>query len=210
MAIKFDIHSINNAAGEDKQQPFVKLLPEKALTAEEIAQRIERACTVTQSDIVAVLSALSRLAASELSEKGSFHLPAIGYFTLQAVAHPTDAVPTEKLEGSHVGVRNIKFQPERTLLSKVKDQAKFARLKGTTQSMPYEEAELRQKITAYLTSGEGILTSKAMRLHFGLSSYMAAKWLAHFVSTGFLRKLGSKHAPVYVSSSIISKSENKK
>ena len=198
MAIKFDIHSINNAAGEDKQQPFVKLLPAKAISDEEIAQRIEQACTVTQSDIVAVLSALSRLAAEELSEKGAFHLPAIGYFTLQAATHDTDNVPVEKLKGNYIGVRNIKFQPEQTWLNKVRSHAKFARLKGTTQSMSYEEDELRQKMSAFLTSGDGTITCKAMRFHFGLSQYMATKWLAHFVSTGFLRKLGSKHAPIYV------------
>lgn len=198
MAIKFDIHSIPNAAGKGTPQAFVRLLPEQKLSLDELADRIQRSSTVTRADILAVLSDLRQVATEQLSSRGSFYLPEIGYFTLQAATHPTEAVPVERLKGDFISVRNIKFRPEQRFLQQVRQRTHFVRLKGSTLSADYSEAELRQKISDYLAQGDGTLTAKALRLHFGLSRYKTEKWLEYFVSTGFLKKTGSRHSPVYL------------
>ena len=38
---------------------------------------------------------------------------------------------------------------------------------------------------------------RIMRIHFGLTPYMAQKWLNHFCEKGIMVKEGTQHAPIY-------------
>ena len=71
MAIKIDIHSIANANGTGTPQPFVKMIPEPARTAEELEEEIQRNCTLTRSDVRAVLTALHDIVGRDLAERGT-------------------------------------------------------------------------------------------------------------------------------------------
>lgn len=197
MAIKFDIRSIQNAVGKGEERKFVKLLPQKPITTDEITEAIEYACTATRGDVMQVLMQLRSIAVRELSERGAFYLPQIGYFTLQADTHTTEKVTTEQMRGNFVGVRNIKFRPERSFLQTVRKETRFTRRQGGMPQQTYDEATLLAKVTDYLHAHDNILTNRVIREVFGLSYYAAQKWLAHFVDTGVLKKVGTRHAPVY-------------
>ena len=53
-----------------------------------------------------------------------------------------------------------------------------------------------EKIKEYLQKNRYI-TTRIMRIHFGLTPYMAQKWLNHFCEKGIMVKEGTQHAPIY-------------
>ena len=52
------------------------------------------------------------------------------------------------------------------------------------------------KIKEYLQENRYI-TTRIMRIHFGLTPYMAQKWLTHFCEKDIMVKEGTQHAPIY-------------
>lgn len=181
MAIKIDIHSIENAQGSGTKQSFVRLIPQPARTAEELEEAIQQSCTLTRSDIRAVLTSLRDVIGHDLAERGTFHLPQIGYLTLRlANNYPKDADIT-KLKGNYVGVRGIRFRPEEKLLQEVRHAARFSRLDGTTVSRQWTADALRADLTAYLRTAR-FVTCRTLQQRYHLTRYTAARWLRQFTA----------------------------
>ena len=197
MSIKIDVHTISNAQGEGVERIFPKVMRQSVLTEHELAREIEHTCTVTESDILAVLTALSSAAKRELSEKGCFYLPRIGYFALSAHFDPDFKGTADDAKGSDVTVCNINFRPESRFLRGVKEHVRFTRSKTTTVSRKYSEEEMEALLDNYFAEQEE-LTIRTMQRAFGLSNYMAKKWTALLLEKGYLRKVGSDKAPTYV------------
>lgn len=197
MAIKIDIHSIENAQGSGTKQSFVRLIPQLARTAEEIEEYIQQSCTLTRSDIRAVLTSLREVISRDLAERGTFHLPQIGYLSLRLQNnYPKDADIT-KLKGNYVGVRYIRFRPEASLLHEVQHNARFSRLDGTTMSRQWTAGGLRTDLTAYLRT-EHYITCRTMQERYRLTRYTATRWLRQFVDEGILQRQGPRNSPLYV------------
>lgn len=55
MAIRYEIHTIENAQGTGKERLYIQLKNAKAMTADELESAIENACSVTKGDVKAVL-----------------------------------------------------------------------------------------------------------------------------------------------------------
>lgn len=197
MAIKIDIHTIKNAQGQGEDRDFVKVLPQPTRTPEELEQEIQHNCTLTAADIRAMLTSLRDIVARDLAERGAFHIPEIGYLSLQVVNnYPKDA-DMAKLKGNHVGVRNVLFMPEASLLTKVRHDACFQRLKGTTQSRQWAEEDLRDAVMSYLDSHQYITVS-TLRQEFQLSDYMARQCLRRLVDDGLLARQGARNSYFYM------------
>lgn len=199
MAIKIDIHTIKNAEGQGENRDYVKVLPQPVRTPQELEQEIQHSCTLTPSDIRAVLTSLRDIVARDLAERGAFHIPEIGYLSLQVTnSYPKDA-DMSKLKGNYVGVRNVLFRPEASLLRQVRHDARFQRLKGTTKSRQWTEAELRKAITNYLGS-HPYITVRILRQELQLSDYLARQCLRRLVDDGLLTCQGSRNSYFYVKS----------
>lgn len=197
MAIKIDIHTIKNAAGKGEDLDFVKVLPQPTRTPEELEQEIQHSCTLTASDIRAVLTSLRDIAARDMAERGAFHIPEIGYLSLQVASkYPKDA-EMAKLKGNHVGVRNLLFRPEASLLNKVRHDARFQRLKGTTQSRQWPEEELRDAVMDYLGK-HPYITVSILRQEFQLSDYIARQCLHQLTDDGQLIRQGARNSYFYM------------
>lgn len=111
MTIKMDVHSIANAGGGGAELRYVKLLPAPVRSRAQLKEAISHRCTLTGSDVEAVLSALRDAALEDLSQRGRFYLPEIGYLTVSASVKLPRGVTVEKVKGNYVGVRNIRFRP---------------------------------------------------------------------------------------------------
>lgn len=72
----------------------------------------------------------------------------------------------------------------------------FIRSEYTTQSSQYTEEKLLEKIKEYLEENR-FITTRALRLLFGLTQYTAQKWLKHFCEKGIMVKDGTRHSPIY-------------
>ena len=197
MTIKMDVHSIANAGGGGAELRYVKLLPAPVRSRAQLKEAISHRCTLTGSDVEAVLSALRDAALEDLSQRGRFYLPEIGYLTVSASVKLPRGVTVEKVKGNYVGVRNIRFRPERRLLVEIRRKARFERLKGTTVSCRYTAAEMETELKACLAQRH-FISRRVMQQWFSLTAYSARKWLRHFVDAGLIERTGLRNAPVYV------------
>lgn len=196
MAIKYEIQKLKNAQGKGDERRFVRIYEQEPMTADELQTQIQDNCSLTKSDVVATLKALSELMKQELASGRRFYLPDIGYFKLSVDLSMSENTLTDKIRADNISVRNIKFRPNSVMLRHVKTKARFERSCSATISRQYTEEELQTRLRAYLNT-HACLTRRDLERDFGLRQGMALKWLRHFTETGILRKEGVRTAPVY-------------
>lgn len=196
MEINYEIHSIENSQGNGEKRVYIQLRNNKALTVDELANEIQASCTVTPSDVKAVMTEMCHIAIRELSAGNRFYLPEIGYLSLAVGNTPPSQKPDGKITGKDVFLRNINFKPEKKFFSEVQKKVRFVKSDYSTLSAKYSEETLWPKVEEYL-SAHRYISRRDMRLEFGLSDYMAKQWLDRFVESGKLTKEGTRHQPLY-------------
>lgn len=196
MEIKYEIHNIENSQGTGEKRVFIQLRNNKAMTTDELAKKIQEACTVTPSDVKAVMAEICHIAIRELASGNRFYLPEIGYLSLSVGNTPPTLKPNGKITGKDIYLRNINFKPEKKFLKEVQENVRFVKSDYTTLSTKYTEEKLWSRVEEYLSSHRYI-TRRDMRSEFGLSDYKAKQWLDRFVGSGKLTKEGTWHQPLY-------------
>lgn len=196
MSVKYEVHKIENVNGSGQSRPFIRLQQGKAMTAKQLETEIERSCTATESDVRAVMTELCHIAKRELSSGNRFYLPEIGYLSLSVGNVSPENLSNGKITGNAIYLRNIDFLPEAAFFKEIRGNVRFEKSTRSTLSVKYGEDELWQKVEAYLEENMYV-TNTIMRSEFGLSKYMAAKWLDTFTEKGLLKKRGSEHQPLY-------------
>lgn len=175
---------------------YIQLRNNKAMTTDELAKEIQEACTVTPSDVKAVMAEICHIAIRELSSGNRFYLPEIGYLSLSVGNTPPSLKPNGKITGKDIYLRNINFKPEKKFLREVQKKVRFAKSDYSTLSAKYTEETLWPRVEEYLSSHRYI-TRREMCSEFSLSEYKAKQWLDRFVESGKLTKEGTRHQPLY-------------
>lgn len=196
MEIHYEVHSIDNAQGTGKSRQYVQLHSQPPMSGERLAEEIEKTCTLNRADVKAVWAALRQFMVSELTGGHRFHLPEIGYFSLDARCLPPGELPYGKITGKDIRLHGLRFQPEKKLMKEIGSGIRFKKSAFTSRSTKYEYDELWALLQDYFTSNRYI-TPRSMRITFQLSKYMAGKWLARFTADGRLVKDGSDRHPTY-------------
>ena len=120
MAILFDWYEnpkTSEQQGEENMLHPRLRLNGKVSTAQ-LRARIQKYCTLTETDVIAVLDALSHAMGEELAEGRQVHLDGIGFFRRNLVS--TEPV-TEKRQRKNTKVRlkGIVYRPDRLLMDEV-------------------------------------------------------------------------------------------
>lgn len=196
MAIKYQIHNIENASGTGKERQFIQLWQHQPMSADELEQAIQESSSLTPADVKAVMSQLRHFIIRELSQGNRFYLPEIGYLSLSAGSVSPEKKPNGKITGNDIFVRNIKFKPEASLLNAVRKNVKFEKSEFTTKSKDYNGIDLWAELYNYLKENTYI-TRQQMSTVFKLTTYMTNKWLKFFTDAGKLKKEGTQHHALY-------------
>lgn len=192
MELKYDIYTLNNAQGTGEKRQYVRIVQHEPMTEKQLQEKIQNRCSLTKGDVAAVLAELHDLLVEEFSMGHRFYIPEIGYFSMSASLE----MPEEKITGKEVRITGINFRPEEKLMKEVQRNVHFVRSLYSNQSTKYSEEKMLEKIKEYLQENRYI-TTRIMRIHFGLTPYMAQKWLTHFCEKGIMVKEGTQHAPIY-------------
>ena len=166
------------------------------MTTDELGKEVEQACSVTSSDLKAVMAELATIAVRELSQGNRFYLPEIGYLSLAVGNVPPSAKTDWKITGKDIYLRSINFRPEKKLLRMVQRQVCFVKSDYSTLSANYGADELWARVSAYL-SVHCFITRRIMCVEFGLSDYKARKWLELFIAEGRLVKSCTRPQALY-------------
>lgn len=201
MSIKYEIHGIKNAKGEGKEQKYVHLFAHEPQSDHALEDDIQASCSLTKADVRAAFSALRDHMARALASGSRFHLPGVGYFSLSvgldAPDDLPDDLPDDKMRADYIRLRNIRFRPERSLLSEVGSGVSFERAAFSSRSRQYTEELLLSLLRHYFAT-HTCLTRRIMQRVAGLRDSAAKKWLRHLTATGVLQKDGANNAPVYL------------
>lgn len=196
MDLKYNLYTIRNSQGTGESRQYVRLVQHEPMTDKELETAIQNRCSLTKGDVAAVLRELHDICVQEFSMGRRVHIPELGYFSLSASLEMPEEQPNKKVTGKEVRLAGINFRPESTLMDEIERGMHFVRSEYSTQSSQYTEEKLLEKIKEYLEENR-FITTRAMRLFFGLTQYVAQKWLNHFCEKGIMVKEGTNHSPIY-------------
>ncbi len=196
MELKYDIYTLNNAQGTGEKRQYVRIVQHEPMTEKQLQEKIQNRSSLTKGDVAAVLAELHDIFVEEFSMGCRFYIPEIGYFSMSASLEMPEENPAKKITGKEVRITGINFRPEEKLVKEVQRNVHFVRSHYSNQSTKYSEEKMLTKIKEYLQENRYI-TTRIMRILFGLTPYMAQKWLTHFCEKGIMVKEGAQHAPIY-------------
>ena len=197
MSIKYEIHGIKNAKGEGKEQKYVHLFAHEPQSDHALEEDIQANCSLTKADVRAAFCALRDYMVRALSGGSRFHIPGVGYFSLSVGLDAPDDLPSDKMRADYIRLRNIRFRPERSLLSEVGSGVSFERAGFSSRSRQYTEEQLLSLLRHYFATNT-CLTRRDLQRMASLRDSAAKKWLQHLTATGVLQKDGASNAPVYL------------
>ncbi len=196
MAILFDWYE--DPRPSDKQQGKRTLHPRirynGTIGTDLVRQRIQERCSLTETDVTAVLDALSHILGEELADGKQVHLDGIGYFqiTLQA----TEPVHSLTTRADKVKLKSINFQADRNLKSLCMS-SHLRRSKYKPHSASLSEEEIDKKLTAYFAT-HPVLTRSNMQSLCCFTQSMASRQIRRLKAQGNLQNIGKPTQPIYI------------
>ena len=196
MAIKYEIHYLPNAGGNEETRRFAHIFEEPAMDDKQMIERIAKHSCLGEGEVSAVLMRLRDIIEEDLKDGRRVNIPEIGYLSLSADLTMDDLKPDCKVRADYVSVKGIKFRPNADLLKQVKHHTHFEKSQYTSRSYPFSEDTLKEKIKEYLKVHRSI-NRRTLEMEFHIRKQTALNWLKKLVDSGFLIKEGSRTAPVY-------------
>ncbi|MGL4519703.1 MAG: hypothetical protein ACRCUJ_08520 [Phocaeicola sp.] len=190
MAIKFDLYKIPDPDDPTKEITHLRTVMDPALSTREVVDEMAKGRTITQSDIVAVLSALATTMRDELLDNRQFYIEGIGLFGTSAQEKKGREEAIEKIRGNSINLRSITYQPDKQLLKEMKHEAQFKLTDKPNHSPRISEQGLEELIREYLVENRELTRNKLQQIS-GLTRTTALRRLRELVKKRFLVNVGS-------------------
>lgn len=197
MAILFDWYELPEP--KDKQREEKVLHPRIRLngstTTVELCRRIQQRCSLTETDVSAVLDALSDMMGEDLSEGRQVHLDGIGYFcSVLTTTEPVTA--STKRKTTKVKLKGIKFRADQTLKNNI-GPIKAKPLKLDEHSSKLSAEEIDKRLARYFATHQFMTRSDFQSL-CGMMRSTAQLHLRRLRDEGKLENVGKLMQPIYV------------
>ena len=164
MAILFEWYE--NPVAPNQSQEETKLHARITLNGKKgtdrLRRKIQERCSLTETDVSAVLDALSHAMGEELAEGRQVHLDGIGYF------HPTLTCTEEikedtKRKNTKVRLKGIKFRADQELRSEI-GNVKLKNIKHNGHSNKLSDEEIDSRLTIYFSQHHMMTRSDFQRV----------------------------------------------
>lgn len=164
------------------------------VTTSQLRARIQKRCTLTETDVIAVLDALSHAMGEELADGRQVHLDGIGFFRPNLVS--TEPV-TEKTKhkNTKVKLKGIVFRPDQFLMDEV-GKVKVQRTRFPFHSSKLTDEEIDALLTEYFATHD-FVQRKSFQFLCGMTQTTAARHLRRLCEEGKLKNAGLPKQPVY-------------
>lgn len=160
-----------------------------------IARRIQQRCTVTHTDVAAVLDSLSRVMAEELQEGKRVHLLGLGYFRI-TLAVEGEVEAETKRRNTLVRMKGVKFRADQKLKNNI-GEIKVEHIKYNAHSRRLTEEQIILRLKTYFTT-QPVMTRCNFQTCCGMTKNTAARHITRLCQAGVLMNIGTKMHPIYV------------
>ena len=196
MAIHFEWYETPVAPGEeDKKKLHARIASNGRVGTDEIRNDIQYRCSLTETDVSAVLNALSHSLGEQLRQGRQVHLDGIGYFypTLKCTEEVT---PDTKRKNTKVQLKGIKFRADKALRNEI-GNVELKNNKHVGHSAKLSDVEIDMKLKEYF-AGHTMMTRSDFQGVCGLMKSTAKAHLRRLKSEGKIKNIGIPTQPIYV------------
>lgn len=195
MAVEFEFAPVPMPSGRPKKlRYYPRVVNRRTVSTPDIVKEIEMACTLTRTDVVAVLDALNRSLVGWLKDGWRVHIDGIGYFDVSLTAPETRNPKDTK--ASSVKFKNVNFRADKELRYRV-TELKAERSKAGSHSAHLSEIEIDMKLTEFF-SENSILVRRDIEKICQMTRVTAGRCLKRLQEEKKLKNINTKQQPVYV------------
>ena len=195
MSIQYEFYRNPNSQGTKKKRYHARVVPAGRISTDDLAEEIQKECTLTVADVKSVLIALADKMGEHLGEGRKVYLEGIGYF--QVNLRCKEEVRTiSGIRSENIEFKNVSFRADIDLKKKLKTQ-KIRRSRNKPHSMPMTEKEIDEKLTEHFASNP-ILTRRDFQFLCQQMKPTACRILRKLVEEGKLKNISTPRNPVYV------------
>jgi len=196
MAILFDwyenLQTSGQPEGERTLHPRIRL--NGRVSTKQLRARIQKYSTLTETDVIAVLDALSHALGEELSEGRQVHLDGIGFFRPNLVS--TESVTEKtKRKTTKVKLKGIVYRLDQLLMDEV-GEVKVRRTRFPFHSSKLTAEEIDALLTEYFTTHD-FVQRRNFQFLCGMTQTTANRHLRRLCEEGKLKNAGLPKQPVY-------------
>ena len=195
MALKYEFYTNPNCTTTKKKRYHARVVPNGRVSTDQLAQEIQKSCTLTVADVKSVLIALADKLSEHLGEGRKVYLEGIGYF--QVNLHCKEEVRTmHAIRSENVEFKSVSFRADTELKKNLKKQ-KIQRSKNKPHSSPMTEKEIDKQLTEHFTQNPILTRQDFQSLCMQVKS-TACRILRKLVEEGKLKNISTPRNPVYV------------
>lgn len=195
MPIKFDLFENPEREGVEVPEFHAKVITKGLETTRTLRESIQKKCTVTASDVEAVLTAFGDEMFEAFSNGYSVYLHGIGYFNLSLKCSPD--INLNNISSSDIKVKGIRFQPDKELSRRLSN-VEFVHMKNSGRhSSKMNLSEITEKIEKYFTDNQ-IMRRPDFEKLTGFNKSKSIRTLKLLVEEGMLKNIGTMRMPIYV------------
>ena len=195
MSIQYEFYRNPNSQGTNKKRYHARVVPAGRISTDDLAEEIQKECTLTVADVKSVLIALADKMSEHLGEGRKVHLDGIGYF--QVNLHCKEEVRTiHGARSENIEFKSVSFRADIDLKKNLKEK-KIRRSRNKPHSMPMTAKEIDEKLTEHFASNP-ILTRRDFQFLCIQVKPTACRILRKLVEAGKLKNISTQRNPVYV------------
>ena len=202
MSIEYDFYRNPNSQGTDKKRYHARVVSSDRITTDELAEEIQKECSLTITDVKAVLIALGDKLAKHLGDGSIVHLEGIGYFQVNLQCKE-EVCTTRSVRSENVEFKSVSYRADNELKKHLKKQ-KIQRSQTKIHSVEMTEEEIDQKLTDYFKTNDTLTRSQFEVLCTQVKS-TAHRILQKLVKDGKLKNVSTKQHPVYMPDNLYNK-----
>ena len=207
MSIEYDFYRNPNSQGTNKKRYHARVVSSDRISTDELAEEIQNECSLTITDVKAVLIALGDKLAKHLGDGSKVHLEGIGYFQVNLQCKE-EVCTTRSVRSDNVEFKSVSYRADNELKKHLKKQ-KIQRSQTKIHSVEMTEEEIDQKLMDYFKTNDTLTRSQFEVLCTQVKS-TAHRILQKLVKDGKLKNVSTKQHPVYMPDNLYNKGMSEK
>jgi predicted histone-like DNA-binding protein len=202
MSIEYDFYRNPNSQGSNKKRYHARVVSSDRISTDELAEEIQKECSLTITDVKAVLIALGDKLAKHLGDGSKVHLEGIGYFQVNLQCKE-EVYSTRSVRSDNVEFKSVSYRADNDLKKHLKKQ-KIQRSQTKIHSVEMTEEEIDRKLMDYFKTHDALTRSQFEVLCTQVKS-TAHRILQKLVKDGKLKNVSTKQHPVYMPDNLYNK-----